>query len=180
MEKILKNVGLSEVFKVAGFEFIKFHEKDGTTVAVAKDSWFDSTFGDNNNFATSKILKRLQEEFLPQLEAVIGAENIMEHEVDLLSLDGSDKWGKINTKISLPTFDFYRHNVKIFDEHKLAAWWWLATSDCVSEHVGHDYYVSSVSPQGFMSFNNSNNDGIGVRPFLIFVSSISVSCESEE
>ena len=118
----------------------------------------------------------LVEEFLPKLEKEIGAENIVEHEVDLLSLDGSTKWGKVNCKASLPTFDFYRQNVKIFDKYKLDDWWWLVTPDSTSEHY-NDNWLVCVSPIGFINFNIFINDYYGVRPYLTFVSSISVSCE---
>lgn len=176
MEKTLEKVGVGETFKIAGLEFIKFYDENGNTVAVAKDIWFNSTFGDNNNFAESNILKKLNEKFLPKIEAAIGAENIIEHEVDLLSLDGSDKWGKLKTKISLPTFDFYRKNVRVFDKHKLNTWWWLATPDTTSEHI-NDYWVSCVAPSGIINYLNSLINNRGVRPFCIFVSSIVVSCE---
>lgn len=176
-KKILELVGVGEVFKVAGFEFIKFYDDNGNTVAVAKDSMFDSAFGANNNFAESKILKRLQEEVLVKIEKEVGAENIVEHEVDLLSLDGLDKWGKFKTKISLPTFDFYRKNVKIFDKYKVNKWWWLSTPDTTDEHYNYNW-VTCVSLYGYLGGSSSGNcGGFGVRPFLTFVSSIVVSCE---
>ena len=176
-KEILSNVKDGEVFSVAGIEFIKFFDEDGKTVAIAKNSLGDYRFGNNNNFAESKIKEMLEKEVLPKIEAEIGVENIVEHEVDLLSLDGSDKWGKINCKISLPTFDFYRKHVKIFDKHKFNDWWWLATPDSTSDH-SNDSWVSCVSPSGFLNRNRRGYYyGNGVRPFLIFVSSISVSCE---
>lgn len=174
--KILSEVGVGEVFKVAGFDFIKFYDDNGNTAAVAKDILFNSVFGDNNNFAKSDVLKKLKKKVLAKIVKEIGAENVMEHEADLLSLDGSDKWGKVKTKISLPTFDFYRKHVKIFDKHKVNDWWWLVTPDTTTDHCSHDSWVSCVSPRGFMSDNNSNYGGGGVRPFCIFKSSISVSC----
>lgn len=176
-KKILNEVGIGEVFKVAGIEFVKFYEENGRTVAVAKDSLFNDVFGDNNNFAASNILKRLNEEVLPKIVAEVGEENVIEHEVDLLSMDGSDKWGKANCKISIPTFDFYRKHVKVFDKHKLSRWWWLATPDTTTDHYDHDYWVSCVAPSGFLNCINGDYYYDGVRPFLIFVSSISVSCE---
>lgn len=177
MEKTLEKVNVGEVFKVAGFDFIKFCDEDGKTVAVAKDSWFYSTFGDNNNFAESEILKRLNEEFLPKLEEAIGADNVLEHEVDLLSLDGSDKWGKVKTKISLPTFDFYRKHVKTFDKYKLDRSFWLSTPETTTDHYSNDDWVTCVAPGGHVVHYISSFHCSGVRPFLIFVSSISVSCE---
>lgn len=178
-KKILSEVGVGEVFKVAGFEFIKFYDDNGKTVAVAKDLLFNSEFGDSNNFAESKVLSALKEKVLAKLEKAIGAANVVEHEVDLLSMDGSDKWGKVKTKISLPTFDFYRKHVKIFDRYKVNDWWWLATPETTTNHYNHDYWVSCVSPRGLVNCGISRYYDGGVRPFCIFVSSISVSCESE-
>lgn len=173
--KTLAEIKVGETFKVADIKFIKFADESGHTVAVAKDCVFDSTFGGNNNFATSTLKSRLESEVLSKIENKIGAENIVEHEVDLLSLDGDDKWRKINCKISLPTFDFYRKNVKTFDEYKLDEWWWLATADTTDKHY-NDNWITCVSPRGRVGINDCNFSS-GVRPFLIFASSISVSCE---
>lgn len=172
----LLKVGIGNTFTVAGMELIKFADKDGITVAVAKENLFNSRFGKNNNFAESDILDRLNREILPKLESEVGEENIKEFELDLTSLDGLDTYGKIKTKIGLPTFDFYRENVRIFDKHKVDDWWWLATPDTTKEHI-NDYWVTCVSPLGSIRINSYIINYIGVRPFLHFVSSISVSCE---
>ena len=46
-QEILSNVKNGEIFSIAGIEFIKFSDKKGITTAVAKDSLFNSVFGDN-------------------------------------------------------------------------------------------------------------------------------------
>ncbi|MBE6729688.1 MAG: hypothetical protein E7568_05600 [Ruminococcaceae bacterium] len=171
----LAEVKITETFKIAGFEFIKFSDKDGVTVAVAKDCVFNSIYGSNNNFSKSKALDRLNNKILPTIEKAVGTENIIEFETDLLSLDGLNTHGKIKSKISLPTFDFYRNNVKIFDKHKLNNWWWLATPDTTKEHL-NDYWTTCVSPYGSI-INYDCNSNNGVRPILCFVSSISVSSD---
>lgn len=173
--KTLAEIAIGELFEIADIEFIKFADESGQTVAVAKDSLFNSKFGNNNNFTESIIKSRLEKEILPKIEREIGAENIIEHEVDLISLDGDDKWGKANCKISIPTFDFYRANVKTFDKHKLDTWWWLATPETTSAHY-NDSWAVCVSPRGGIC-DYLYYDNFGVRPFLIFYSSISVSCE---
>ena len=175
MTRTLAEIEAGKTFKIGGIEFIKFCDENGGTAAVAKDILFYSKFGENNNFAESKVLKRLKAEILPKIEADAGAENVLEFETDLLSLDGSTKWGKVKSKISLPTFDFYRKHVKIFDKYKVNNWWWTATPDTTSEHY-NDNWLVCVSPRG--DFGNDNYDFVnGVRPFCIFNSSISVSCE---
>ena len=169
----LSEVKIGKTFNVAGIEFIKFSGDDEKTIAVAKDCMFDSDFGKNNNFAQSCILKRLNYEILPKLEAAVGEENILEHEVDLTSLDGLKTYGRITSKISIPTIDFYRKNVSIFDKYKLEDWWWLATPDTTPEHY-NDRWCRCVWPYGFI-YHNRYLDRNGVRPFCIFASSISVS-----
>ena len=171
--KTLAEIAIGELFEVADIEFIKFADKSGQTVAVAKDSLFNSKFGNNNNFAESIIKSRLEKDILSKIEKEIGTENIIEHEVDLISLDGDDKWGKVTCRISIPTFDFYRANVKIFDKYKLDAWWWLATPDTTSAHY-KDNWVVCVSPRGVINFSCSRNYS-GVRPFCILNSNIFVS-----
>lgn len=172
MEKIMLK---DNTFNVGGIEFIKFAEENGEVTAVAKDIVFRSEFGRNNKFGESKILERLQKEALPKIVEVVGEENILEHEVDLTSLDGLKTYGSIKSKISIPTFDFYRANVKIFDEHKVDTWWWLATPDTTPEHL-NDTWCRCVSPVGVIS-DRICNSSRGVRPFLKFVSSIFAPCE---
>lgn len=172
----LSEVKIGEAFPVAGVEFIKVKETDEGTVVVAKDCAFDSTYGKNNNFSQSEILKRLTEEILPKIEDAVGKENVLEFKTDLTSLDGLKTYGSMTSKISIPTFDLYRENVEVFDKHKLDAWWWLATADSTPEHV-NDRWCVCVSPSGNIDFNNFCNCNIGVRPVLVFVSDIFVSSE---
>lgn len=162
-------------FPVAGIEFIKFSEENGVAVAVAKNCIFDSVFGKNNNFGESDILEKLNTKILPKLESAVGAENIKEFNLDLTSLDGLDTYGSIKTKIAIPTLDFYRKNVRLFDKYKLDSWWWLSTPDTTPEHYNNIWSLC-VSPGGHVNYDIYYYYG-GVRPFLFFDSSISVSCE---
>ena len=173
--KELSQVKVSEVFKIAGYEFIKFSDQDGETTAVSKYCVFRSVFGNNNNLKNSTVLKRLEEEILPKLEKTVGMDNICDIITDLTTLDGLKPYEPLKTKISIPTFDFYRANVDIFDKHKVDTWWWLATPDTALPHYDLTWQVC-VSPSGYVNYGLYDNF-IGVRPFLRFKSSISVSCE---
>ena len=173
----LAEVKIADTFKVADIEWIKFAEKDGNVIAVAEDILLRSEFGSNNNYADKKCIvrKKLETDVLPKIENEIGAENLIEFETDLISLDGDKQYGKYKSKIGLPTFDFYRENVEIFDKHKIDRWWWLSTPYSTNKHLDN-YWTSCVSPSGDVGSNDYYNYN-GVRPFLIFVSSISVTCE---
>lgn len=160
-----------EIFKIGKYEFIKFADDNGNIIGVLKDSLGDIRFGNTNDFSKSDILAKLNEEFLPEIEEIVGAENVLEFETDLTSLDGSKKHGTMKSKVSLPTFDFYRNNRATFAKYNLDKWWWLATPHTTSEYA-NDWWVSCVSPHGIIDFIYYSINYTGVRPFLTFVSSI--------
>ena len=170
----LSEIQNGEIFRIGNYEFIKFADENGVTTAMSKDILFDSRFGRTNNLAESTVLKRMTEEILPEIENIIGAENVLEFATDLLSLDGSAKHGVMKSKISLPTFDFYRKNRAIFEKYKPREWWWLATPHSTETHGNADW-VKCVSPRGYVNNNYSSNDYYGVRPFCILNSNIFVS-----
>ena len=165
-----------DTFEIAGMEFIKFPEQDGGVPCVAKELLYNMSFGGNNNFAESKILKRLQDEMLPKLEEAVGTENIRTFTTDLTTLDGLKDYGCVESKISLPTFDFYRANVEIFDKYNPEKWWWLATADSTNSH-DWNRWVICLAPGGNFYYVNYFIDFIGVRPFCIFESAIFDPCE---
>ena len=160
-----------ELFKIGEYEFIKFVDDKGNIIGVLKDSLGDMRFGDSNDFSKSDILAKLNKEFLPEIEKIVGSENVIEFETDLTSLDGSKKRGTMKSKVSLPTFDFYRNNRATFAKYNLDDWWWLATPHTTSEYA-NDWWISCVSPRGGINYYFYGTDRIGVRPFLTFVSSI--------
>lgn len=165
-------VNEGETFKIGDIELIRFPEINGGVPVVAKNSIARMKFGESNNLKESAELQEELDGFLKKITNVIGEENVLSFETDLLSLDGGDKYGKMTSKVSLPTLDFYRSNRKIFDKHKLDKYYWLATPDSNDNSL-----VLCVAPSGGIGYDNYYDNNIGVRPFLHFVSSISVSCE---
>lgn len=164
-----------ETFKIDGIEFIKFTNIDGVTTVMTKEAVFKSDFGNNNNLANMKIIKRLEKEFVPKIIAAVGEENILNFETDLITLDGVKTYGKITSKVSLPTLDFYREHTDIFDKYKLDSWYWLATPWSALPHYDSSC-ILCVAPSGCIC-NGYCNGNRGVRPILHFKSSIFDSCE---
>ena len=169
----LADIPEKDIFKIAGIEFIKFPEVNGKTPAVAKDIAFKSRFGNSNNLNESFFVEQLNE-FYEKIKAEIGEENIYEFETDLRTLDGLRPYKNFESRISIPTFGFYRDNVGIFDMYKLETWWWLATPESAKPHDEPNWNLC-VSPRGFINFNNCIYNGSGVRPFCILKSDIFVS-----
>ena len=171
----LHGVKDGEIFRIAGLEFIKFPSVDGKTPVVMKDIAFRSAFGNSNDFKESDVLKRLESEVLPKIAAAIGEENLCTIKTDLTTWDGLKVYGELESLISIPTMDFYRANVEIFDKYKPNAWWWLATADSANPHYD-PIWVLCVAPAGDFSNDDCNGDG-GVRPFFLYKSSIFESSE---
>ena len=172
---LFPDVKVGETFKIGGIEFIRFADVDGKTPVVMKDIAFNYRFGKNNNFRGSVILKKLQEELLQDIIEAVGEENVCEFETDLTTMDGLKNYGVMKSRISLPTFDFYRANTEIFDKYNPGEWWWLATAYSAKPRVDYDW-AAWVAPSGDVNCNFFNDDDGGVRPFCILNSSIFESC----
>lgn len=164
-----------EIFTIAGMEFIKFPSVDGQTPAVMKDIAFRSRFGDNNDLRSSDVLRKMEADILPKIIEAVGRGNLCTIKTDLTTLDGLDPYGTMESLISLPTLDFYRANVGIFDKHKPDHWWWLATPESAKPH-DDPWYTLCVSPSGCLNDDICSSVN-GVRPFCIFNSSIFESLE---
>lgn len=160
-----------DTFQIGGMEFIKFPSVGGQTPAVMKNIAFRSRFGDNNDLRSSDVLRMMEAEILPKIIEAVGRENLCTIKTDLTTLDGLNPYGTMESLISLPTMDFYRANVSIFDKHNPGRWWWLATPESARPHDAPDY-VLWVSPSGCVNDFCCNDGYFGVRPFCIFESSI--------
>ena len=175
MEKTVSFHGVQDgaTFNLAGFEFIKFPSVNGETPIVMRDYAFISTFGDNNDLRSSDVLKKLQTDVLPKIIEAVGEENVCTFKTDLTTLDGLKPYGVMESKISLPTIDFYRANGEIFSKYKPSRWCWLATPDSAKPNDAPNW-ILCVSPSGIISYVFYFGD-FGVRPFCILKSNIFVS-----
>lgn len=176
-----KQVKLAEIpaggtFKIGDREFVVLDNCGEVTVSITKDVVKTMKFGSNNNYEGSEA-DTFCKEFANELAEQIGADNLVEFPVDLTSDDGLKDYGKITRYMALMTADQYREYVEILDKHKPDEWWWLATPYSTARHE-NDLWVKCVSPAGIISSDYYFGcDGIGVRPFCIFNSDISVSSE---
>lgn len=163
----------SDVFAKNGIEYIVCEQlENGTTAVVRKDCLAETMiFGDDNNWKESRWRKYLNNEYLKEVEAAFGTENIVEHEVDLTSLDGYDDYGISVDKVSAMDIDRYRKYHKYIGD------------------TGKSHYLSTpdTTPSGWGSSNVLYvfGDGVvrysecdcvrSVCPFLCIKSNIFVS-----
>lgn len=162
-----------DVFEKNNIEYIVCEQfEDGTTAVVRKDCLDRMMeFGDNNNWKESKWREHLNKEYLREVEADFEAENIVEHDVDLTSLDGYDDYGVSVDKVSIMNVDRYRKYHKYIGD--TGECHFLSTPDSTPSGTGSScvLYVRSGGNVDWYACG-WNRD---VRPFFILKSSITVS-----
>ena len=161
-----------KIAKVGKYEFIVLKNDGDTVELLLKDSLRDMAFGNTKNFAQSAIRKYL-DEFADELAELVGEDNVVEHTVDLTTLDGLKDYGSCKCRVSLLTSRQYADNVYKIDEFKLDNWWWLANAWSTEKHDIQSL-VCCVSSFGFIR-RNFYSGLSGVRPFCILKSNIFVS-----
>ena len=162
-----------EICKIGDNEFVILEHFDDTTAVIRKNILTMRRFGRSNNFDGSDADKACRD-FADEIADIIGAENIVEHTVDLTSDDGLKDYGTMKSNCSLLTAEQYRRYVDILDKHKPNRWWWLATPFSTKRH-DDDTWVKCVSPSGCISNYYFDYYDYGVRPFCILKSTIFVS-----
>lgn len=172
--KKLADIPVKGTFKLGKHEMVVLEHCGDTAAVIRKDLLIDSMeFGENNNFDGSAVDKECAK-FAEEIAAIVGAENLVEHTVDLTSDDGLKEYGKIKRRASLLTADLYRRYVEALDKHKINKWWWLATPHSTARHGNADW-VKCVSPSGGLYDFSCVGGDLGVRPFCILKSNIFVS-----
>lgn len=164
-----------DVFKKNGIEYIVCEQfEDETTAVIRKGCLGDGmNFGNNNDWRESNIRKYLNDKYLVAIKDNFGAENIIEHEVDLTSLDGYDDYGISVDKVSVMNIDRYRKYHKYIGDTGKANY--LSTPDSIPSGIGSsDVLCARGGGHVFCSGCSSDR---GVRPFFILKSSISVSLD---
>lgn len=171
----LSTLKAGEVFKVNNEYIVLEQFENGSTAVIRKELLEDMMKFDfyDNNWKTSNIRKYLNSDYLKELNDEFGEDNIVEHTVDLLSLDGLDDYETSIDKVTFLNIGQYQKYRKIIGENK-EKWWWLLTpsstiSGCCSDNV------QCVHSDGTVDFYWCEDFG-GVRPFFYLKSDIFVSC----
>ena len=172
-EKKLEDLSPGDIFSINDVEYIVCEQFNNGTTAVVRKDCLDTTmeFGENNNWEHSKYRGYLNTTYKEELEKYIGSDNIIPHDVNLLSMDGYDDYGIVSDKIAAMTIDEYRKYHKYIGDTGTA--YWLSTPDSTPSGLG-DSVVRCVCGDGGVSCSGCDWDR-GVRPFFILKSLIFVS-----
>lgn len=164
-----------EVFKIGEHDFIVLEQKNGATKVIsrgfmAEDIVFDE---DTRDYSKSNLKKVIESDIQPIIEAELGADNLVEHIVDLTSVDMQHEFKSCTCKVRPITFDEARQYNNLIVNKELDDWWWTCTPWSTTER-GSRYAIAVVSSSGYV-INNGCNYGYGVRPVCILKSNIFVS-----
>lgn len=166
-----------ETFKIGEYDFIVLNQDTSTHTTqviskgfMAKNVAFDKDTRDYNN---SNLKDVIESDIQSIIENAVDAENLVEHAINLISVDMQQEFENCMCKVRPVTFDEAREFNNLLVNKDLDDWWWTCTPWSTKER-GWGYSVAIVSPPGNIGDYNCNYIG-GVRPFCILKSHIFVS-----
>ncbi len=171
----LSELNPGDTFKVGEHDFIVLEQKNGTTKVISKDFMAeDIAFDeDTRDYNKSNLKKVIENNIQPIIEAELGADNIVEHTVDLISVDMQHEFKLCTCKVRPITFDEARQYNDLLVNKGLDDWWWACTSWSTAER-NWKYAITVVSPSGRIDCGDCSGRN-GVRPVCILKSNIFVS-----
>ena len=176
MEKVeLSTLNPGEIFKIGEHNFIVLEQTDGQTKVISKAFMAKNILFDRNtiDYNKSNIKRLIEKDIQPLIEKEVGAENLVEHIVNLTSVDMQNEFNPCRCKVRLITFDEGREYNDLLVNKDLDDWWWTLTPWSTNER-GWSSSIAVVSSSGYI-FGFSCYDNCGVRPFCILKSNIFVS-----
>lgn len=171
----LSELNPGDIFQTTGKRKYKVLEQCGdTTKIISLDLVKENVkFGDNTDYNKSNVKKMCDTEILKDFEEEFGAENIEEHTVDIITVDGQ-KIGVVKCKVRPLTFDEARKYTELTPNDELDDSYWTCSAWSTVER-GWKYALAVVSPSGNFNSFNFNYCGLGVRPVCILKSNLFVS-----
>lgn len=174
---VLSSLPPGETFKIGEHDFIVLNQGEDCTEVVSKGFMAENIIFDKDtrDYNKSNLKKVVENDIQPVIEAEIGADNIIEHTVDLTSVDMQKEFEPCTCKVRPITFDEARKYNNLLANEDLGDWWWTCTPWSTAER-NWKYAIAVVSSSGIIG-NGSCSNYFGVRPFCILKSNIFVSKE---
>ena len=164
-EESIDVLSAGERFDFKDFEWIVLdNDVDGGVLAVMTSTWNNEehSFDDDgcNDYAKSSLRRKLRNELL----SVLGDDNLIPHEVDLVADNGDDRYGTVKDRVFILSCDEYRK----YRKHVplLPEWMWTCTPWYITD-AGNGSNVRLVSHAGELCNHGANNSN-GVLPACVF------------
>lgn len=175
----LSTLAPGDVFEIGKNDFIVL-EQIGAEVKIisknfmAKNVVYDETSRDYNK---SNLKEMIEDKIQPIIESEVGENNLVEHTVELTSVDMQHEFDDCKCKVRPITFDEARKYNNLLPNKDLDDWWWTCTPWSTEER-GCSYSIAVVSSAGYINYSFCY-DYRGVRPVCILKSNIFVSKKGE-
>ena len=175
----LSTLAPGDVFEIGKNDFIVLEQMSFETKVISKDFMAENIVydEDSRDYNESNLKKVIEDKIQPIIESEVGENNLVEHTVELTSVDMQHEFDDCECKVRPITFDEARKYNNLLPNKELDDWWWTCTPWSTEER-SWSYSMTVVSSAGFISFNICINDG-SVRPVCILKSNIFVSKKGE-
>lgn len=170
----LSEVKPGETINTSIGTFIVLDQTENETKIITKDLFKSMQhFGSSPDYKGSHMQQLCEGEICEAFAKEFGAENIVEHEIDLITVDMQQDYGKATCRVRPITFDEARKYNELLVNKELDDWYWTCTPWSTPAR-GWNWSLAVVTPSG--NFNRNFCDGYGgVRPVCILKSNIFVS-----
>lgn len=175
----LSTLAPGDVFEIGKNDFIVLEQMSFETKVISKDFMAENIVydEDSRDYNESNLKKVIEDEIQPIIESEVGENNLVEHTVELTSVDMQHEFDDCECKVRPITFDEARKYNNLLPNKELDDWWWTCTPWSTEER-GCSYSITVVSSAG--NFNYYVCHGIsGVRTVCILKSNIFVSKKGE-
>lgn len=175
----LSTLAPGDVFEIGKNDFIVLEQMSFETKVISKDFMAENIVydEDSRDYNESNLKKVIEDEIQPIIESEVGENNLVEHTVELTSVDMQHEFDDCKCKVRPITFDETRKYNNLLPNKELDDWWWTCTPWSTAER-GCKYSIAVVSSAGNVG-NFGCNFYYGVRPVCILKSNIFVSKKGE-
>lgn len=175
----LSTLAPGDVFEIGKNDFIVLEQMSFETKVISKDFMAENIVydEDSRDYNESDLKKVIEDKIQPIIESEVGENNLVEHTVELTSVDMQHEFDDCKCKVRPITFDEARKYNNLLPNKELDDWWWTCTPWSTKER-GWSYSMAVVSSAGnvYDCYCNVND---GVRPVCILKSNIFVSKKGE-
>lgn len=175
----LSTLAPGDVFEIGKNDFIVLEQMSSGTKVISKDFMAKNIVYDENSrdYNESNLKKVIEDKIQPIIESEVGENNLVEHTVELTSVDMQHEFDDCKCKVRPITFDEARKYNNLLPNKELGDWWWTCTPWSTAEREWK-YSMAVVSSAGDIG-GNSCSCNFGVRPVCILKSNIFVSKKGE-
>lgn len=175
----LSTLAPGDVFEIGKNDFIVLEQIGAETKIISKNFMAEDIVydEDSRDYNKSNLKKIIEDKIQPIIESEVGENNLVEHTVELISVDMQHEFDDCKCKVRPITFDEARKYNNLLPNKELDDWWWTCTPWSTAKR-GWTYSMAVVSSAGIIDSHGCNGSS-GVRPVCILKSNIFVSKKGE-